>query len=84
MKVTSSAVSQGRTFGVELATEDVVPWSVPQATYDGLSVQGKHRVLMQEADMMVVRYMWESGLVSTEYAQQRIAEIRSRSSKPGV
>ena len=86
MKVVSSAVSHGKggSFSVELDVSDVVPSTISQEHWDSLSLQGKHRAMMQEADMMVVRYLWESNIISGDYAAQRIAEICARSGKPGV
>ena len=84
MKVTSSAVSQGRTISVELEEQDVVPALYSQEVWQTQSPQAKHRLMMQEADLMVVRYLWEAELITSEYAVQRINEIRSRTNKPGV
>ena len=77
MRVTSSAVLNGRTMTVELDEQDVDP----SGQLSAQSAQIKHQQMMMAADTMVVRYLLESEQISDEYAQQRLREINSRPSR---
>lgn len=76
MKVTSSASTRsGQSLSIELDEADV-PGLTPQ-----MSAHQKHQKMMIEADTMVVRYLLESEQVSREYADARLQEIGTRSSR---
>jgi len=75
MRVTTGTTCEGRTIEVTLDDDDgrlaegSEEWAV-------MSVADRFRVLARDADELVIYYLCKEHLISKEYAQQRIREIR--------
>lgn len=73
MKVISGATAQdGRYVSVELDEADLPTLNAE------LPALSKHKAMMQAADTMLVKYMEDAGILTPDYAQQRLKEILSR------
>lgn len=72
MKVKSGAsASDGRYLEVELEESDL---NLPSE----IGAMEKHKKMMQEADLLIVKYMLDAGLFTKDYALSRLKEIKSR------
>ena len=77
MKVTSSASMNGQGFEVELDEQDML-LQVSEDVWRASSLTRRHSMMMKVADLLIVRYMKDAGLISSEYAETRYAEIARR------
>lgn len=71
MKVVSGATAaDGRYVSVELEESDVP--NLPE------KYGPKHVAMMKAADALIVKYFYDAGVFTSEYAAQRMKEINSR------
>ena len=76
MKVTTGTVKDNHRIDVELSDQDgLLQWG---DAWNGWPVPERFKRLMKLADALLITYLLADGLISKEFADQRLREIKER------